>query len=205
MDFLRASNLSIKFKPDIGSFDSDGKIPCETGSREMFIIKDDVAVLDNEQLVIFRQQNRSAGDYERLTFTSAEYCIDRVSLVDDITLNHNRSHKKRASTTTMTTTTTVATTTAKNWNRVDNSSTAGDTQLTYTYVALARRPCSKMTCVPKCCLMGQMLQYNDKHNVVECQKALSADNATAAIRMKLANGTELRSESPPPPVVYAIL
>ncbi|XP_060865828.1 probable G-protein coupled receptor Mth-like 1 [Metopolophium dirhodum] len=190
MEFLQSSNLSDKFEPDDGSFDVDGTMPCEMASREMTVIDDDVAVLDDGRLVMFGQENRSAGAYERLTFTSTEYCIDRVSLVDGITPNNNNSHK-----TTTSTTTTAATTTVRDGSRLGNSSTAApETHVTYTYVALVCRPCTRMTCVPKCCGKGLMLVYqkHNKSDVIGCRKMQSVDNATAAIQMKLANGTELR-------------
>lgn len=198
MEFLHASNLSNKFEPDDGSFDSDGNMPCEMGSRDMIIIDDDVAVLDDGRLVMFGQENRSAGAYERLTFTSSDYCIDRVSLVDGITPNNNYNHKTTTSTT-LTTTAATTTTTVKDGSRPGNSSTAAaaaETLATYTYVALVCRPCSKMTCVPKCCGKGLMLVYqkHNKSDVIGCRKMQSVDKATAAIQMKLANGTELRRE-----------
>jgi len=196
MEFLQASNLSDRFEPDVGSFDTDGNMPCEMSSREMTVIDDDVAVLDDGRLVMFGQENRSAGAYERLTFTSAEYCIDRVSLVDSITPNNSNSHRTATSTTS--TTTTAATTTAvRDGSRSGNSSTAAaETHVTYTYVALVCRPCSRMTCVPKCCGKGLILVYqkHNKSDVIGWRKMQSVDNATAAIQMKLANGTELRRE-----------
>lgn len=206
MEFLQASNLSDKFEPDDESFDVDGIMPCEMASREMTVIDDDVAVLDDGRLVMFGQENRSAGAYERLTFTSTEYCIDRISLEDSITPNNNNSHKTTTSTTTTAATTTTST--AKDGSRLGNSSTvAPETHVTYTYVALVCRPCTRMTCVPKCCGKGLMLGVYQKHNKSEvgCRKMQSVDNATAAIQMKLANGTELQRECLPYLVVLSIL
>ncbi|XP_026814076.1 probable G-protein coupled receptor Mth-like 3 isoform X2 [Rhopalosiphum maidis] len=181
MEFLQSANLSEKFDPDGRMFDMDGRMPCDMGAREMTVIDDDVAVLDDGRLVMFGQETRSSGVYGRLTFSSAEYCIDRVSLVDGVTVNGNgRAQHNKAAATTTTTSTTPA---AVNYG----------TPARYTYVALVCQPCSRMTCVPKCCGKGLMLAYqHNKSGVIGCGKVQSVVNATAAIHMKLANGTELR-------------
>lgn len=207
MEFLQASNLSENFEPDGRLFDMDGRMPCDMSAREMTVIDEDVAVLDDGRLVMFGQENRTTGGvHGRLTFTSPEYCIDRVSLVDGITVN------TKATTTTValavtTTTSTASTTTAAgvNGSRINSSdgtsaAVNNETPSTYTYVALVCRPCSRMTCVPKCCGKGLMLMYqkHNKNDVIGCRRVQSVVNATAAIHMKLVNGTELRRECPFP-------
>ncbi|XP_025191865.1 probable G-protein coupled receptor Mth-like 1 [Melanaphis sacchari] len=196
MEFLQASNLSAKFEPDSRLFEMDGRMPCDIGARQMTIIDEDVAVLDDGRLMMFGQENRSAGVSGRLTFTSAEYCVDRVSLVDDITVNRSSAHK--TATTAPATSTTPAVTSASTTTATAAAAAAAVNEttqsITYRYVALVCRPCSRMTCVPKCCGKGLMLAYQ-KHNMndfIGCRKVQSAVNATAAIHMKLANGTELQ-------------
>lgn len=208
MEFLQASNLSENFEPDGRLFDMDGRMPCDMSAREMTVIDEDVAVLDDGRLVMFGQENRTTGGvHGRLTFTSPEYCIDRVSLVDGITVNAKATTTTAAAGTTTTTTTasTASTTTAAaaaaNGSRINSSAAVNnETQSTYTYVALVCRPCSRMTCVPKCCGKGLMLKYqkNNKSDMIGCRKVQSVVNATAAIHMKLVNGTELRRECPIP-------
>lgn len=220
MEFLQASNLSENFKPDGRLFDMDGRMPCDMSAREMTVIDEDVAVLDDGRLVMFGQENRTTGGvHGRLTFTSPEYCIDRVSLVDGITVNAKATTTTEAArtTTTTTTTSTASTTTAEaaaaNGSRINSSNGTSaavnnETLATYTYVALVCRPCSRMTCVPKCCGKGLMLAYqkNNKNDVIGCRKVQSVVNATAAIHMKFVNGTELRRECPfPTPLLLVVV
>lgn len=206
MEFLQASNLSKNFEPDGWLFDMDGRMPCDMSAREMTVIDEDVAVLDDGRLVMFGQENRTTGGvHGRLTFTSTEYCIDRVSLVDGITVNAKATTTTAAArtTTTTTTTSTASTTTAVavNGSRINSSAAVNnEPPSTYTYVALVCRPCSRMTCVPKCCGKGMMLmhQKHNKNDVIGCRRVQSVVNATAAIHMKFVNGTELRRECPLP-------
>ncbi|XP_025410050.1 G-protein coupled receptor Mth-like [Sipha flava] len=175
MEFLRASNLSMAFKPDLVSFDADGRMPCNAMEREVTIIDDDVAVLDDGRLIIFGQENRTTGSHQRLTFSSAEYCIDRVSLLDNITFPGGRKkddHRHNVAT------------------AAPAANLSATAVLTYTYVALVCRPCSRITCVPKCCAKGYMLEYQ-KNKVLGCRRSLSVANANAAIHLKAANGTQL--------------
>lgn len=204
MEFLQASNLSENFEPDGRLFEMDGRMPCDMSAREMTVIDEDVAVLDDGRLVMFGQENRTTGGvHGRLTFTSPEYCIDRVSLVDSITVNAKATTTTAAARTTTTpTTTTAAAVNGSRINSSDGTSAAinNETPSTYTYVALVCRPCSKMTCVPKCCGKGMMLMYqkHNKNDVIGCRRVQSVVNATAAIHMKFVNGTELRRECPFP-------
>jgi len=168
MQFLRAANLSAAFEPDGGSFfDADGRLPCRADDREVAIVDDDVAVLDDGRLIVFGQGDRSADGHGRLTFAGDEYCVDRVSLLDNSTKSGAGGPKS---------------------HRNATAATAA-----YTYVTLVCRPCSRITCVPKCCAKGFMLEYK-KDNITGCRKAESVADANAAIRLKAANGTELQRE-----------
>lgn len=181
MQFLRASNLSATFQPDGGSFNADGQVPCRADDREAIIIDDDMAVLDDGRLVIFGHENRTAGEHDRLTFSAAEYCIDRVSVSDNFTKSAAAAAAVGPKKNVNATATTVA------------AAATVTTRAPYSYVALVCRPCSRIACVPKCCAKGFMLEYK-KNNITGCRKAESAANADAAIRLKAANGTELRRE-----------
>lgn len=180
MEFLRASNLSEAFIPDLVSFDADGRMPCNATEREVTIIDDDVAVLDDGRLIMFGQESRTTGGAGRLTFSGAEYCIDRVSLVDNITFPGSGGRRRDDARRDAATAAPVANTTAA-------------AVLTYTYVALVCRPCSRITCVPKCCAKGFMLEYQ-KNKILGCRRSLSVANANAAIHLKAANGTQLTRE-----------
>lgn len=176
MEFLRAANLSLSFKPDRLSFDADGRIPCHLDNREVIIINDDVAVLDDARLVMFRHENRLASADERLTISSSEYCVDRISLLDNYSVPVAGDPKSR-----------------KNRRRRASVGGKGAVNAPYTYVALVCRPCSKIMCVPKCCAKDLVLEYKNEQ-AIGCRKALSPALANDAIRLKAANGTELKSK-----------
>lgn len=173
MKFLRASNLSEKFEPDVGTFDEYGRaLPCPANDREAVIINDDVAMLDDGRMIMFDQGDRAVGGHESLTFPSSEYCIDRVSLLENFTVadgGPNQNGKVRRG---------VATANATAAARA------------YSYVVLVCRPCSRITCVPKCCANGFVLE---SQKIIGCRKASSVANANAAIHLKSVNGTELKS------------
>lgn len=172
MEFLRASNLSDTFEPDGISFDADGRTPCKADDWESLIIDNNMAVLDDGRLIMFGEEDRSVGVHRRLSFTDAEYCIDRVLLFDNITASHHDTGDRIND---------------------DGAANATDVVPLYAYVALVCRPCSRITCVPKCCSKRFVLEYRgEKGGITGCRKM--ADNARAAIRLKSANGTELERE-----------
>lgn len=171
MEFLRASNLSQKFEPDVGTFDEYGhELPCPASDREAVIISDDVAMLDDGRMIVFDQGNRMS--HESLTFSSSEYCIDRVSLLENFTVANGRSNQNGK---------------VKRALGIANATVAARA---FSYVVLVCRPCSRITCVPKCCANGFVLE---SQKIIGCRKATSVANASAAIRLKSANGTELKS------------
>lgn len=181
MEFLRASNLSVSFEPNLGSFNADGRLPCNVDDREVTVIDEDVAVLDDGRLIMFGQENRSAADgHGQLIFESAEYCVDRVSLLD----NFNVSSKSGSGSS--------GGGGQKKKNRrnviIGNGTTIASSA--FTYVALVCRPCSRITCVPKCCAKGYVLEYL-RGKISGCRKAQSVVDANAAIHLKAANGTIL--------------
>lgn len=186
LEFLTANNLSQTFLPDDRWFDGGGRIPCDANDREVTIIEDDLAVLDDGRLIVFQQHGRRHGsaagmdaaeDGEWLTFSNAEYCVDRVSLLDNITRSGDGGDNR------VTTTATAR-----------GGSGGGAVGLpTYAYVAWVCRPCKRITCVPKCCAKGFTLKFHN-NKVVGCRKTQSTASAEAAIRLKSANGTLLHRE-----------
>lgn len=190
LEFLTAGNLSRTFEPDGRWFDGDGRMPCDADDREVTTIENDLAVLDDGRLIVFLQNGRrdgsaagadAADDGAWLAFSSAEYCLDRVSLLDNITRPGGGGGGDRS--TAAVTTSTTATTTRG----------AVAPQPTYTYVAWVCRPCKRITCVPKCCAKGFTLRY-DNNKVVGCRKTQSVARAEAAIRLRDADGTLLHRE-----------
>lgn len=178
MEFLRASNLVVSFNPDIESFDADGHLPCNVDDREVTIIDDDVAVLDDGRLIMFGQENRLADDHKWLFFESTDYCIDRVSLSDNLNVSVKSGGSKMKNKRSIATTSSTANTTTM------------VTPSTYAYVALVCRPCSRIKCVPKCCAKGFVLEYL-RGKLTGCRKAQSVTDANSAIHLRTANGTEL--------------
>lgn len=183
LEFLRASNLSETFEPDSESFDADGRLPCKIDDWESMVVDGDMAVLDDGRLIMFGDDDRSTGIYQRLTFSNAEYCIDRVMLFDNVMLTRDVGYKNI---------------TRHNLNAtaavtVGAAANATDVMPMYAYVALVCRPCSRITCVPKCCGKGFVLEYrNNRGGITGCRRV--ADNANAVIHLKAANGTELQRE-----------
>lgn len=155
-------------------------MPCDVDNRDPIIIDEDVAVLDDGRLIMFEQETRPAaggGGRPPLTFAGAEYCVDRVSLSG--TLVASRDGPKNRG------------------RRHANNATAiaqpPPESSTYAHLLLVCRPCSRMTCVPKCCNKNHVLEYK-KNKYTGCHKAKSVADAHAAIRLKAFNGTELRRE-----------
>ncbi|XP_050439709.1 probable G-protein coupled receptor Mth-like 9 [Adelges cooleyi] len=162
MDFLKADNFSQVVIPDSGLFDSEGRLPCDINDREVRPLDNDVSLLDNGQLVVFWQGNK-------IVFASSEYCVDRVSLMDNFTLpptTGNGDKKKKP---------------------VRRAATISGWAL-YSYVALLCQTCSKTMCVPKCCGKGLVLEYK-KHAISGCRRT----NTTATVHLKDVNGSVLNS------------
>lgn len=191
LEFLSADNLSRPFEPDDRWFDGSGRIPCGPDDREVTTIEDDMAVLDDGRLIVFVQGRRdgsasvadAAENGEWMTFTGAEYCVDRVSLLDNITRPGAAGTDGGGGGGNGT----AAAATARGTNGTAAA------MPTYAYVAWVCRSCSKITCVPKCCAKGFMLEYS-KNKVVGCRKTPSAASADAAIRLRSANGTVMHRE-----------
>lgn len=184
LEFLRAANVSEKFVPDDGLFDAEGRLPCDVDDRDPIIIDGDVAVLDDGRLIMFEQETRpataAAGTVGRppLTFAGHEYCVDRVSLTDTLVAFRDGAKRRGGR----------AAAPAPNNGTVSRPKQASPP---YAHLLLVCRPCSRMTCVPKCCNQNHVLEYK-KNQYTGCHKAQSVAEAHAAIRLKASNGTELK-------------
>lgn len=170
MQFLRASNLSEQFEPTPDWFEWTGKMPlCDEDDREMLVMDNDVAILNDGRLIKFDGETGPPLNMRnRFAFSPIEYCVDRLSLDDNLTLVDKQKKKNRRRATTQTTTTLA--------------------------LALVCRPCSRITCVPKCCAKGFLLEWSSK-KVVGCRRKPSVANVTDAINLRAANGTTLLSKS----------
>lgn len=161
MEVLKVDNLSQTVIPDSKLFESEGRFPCDVEDRKVMVLDSDIVLLDNGQLAVFWSDNN------KLTFETSEYCIDRVSLVENFTLSMGGSDK-----------------TKKQIRR-----SVPNTEPKFSYVALACQTCTKILCLPKCCNKGLALEYK-KNSATGCRKT----NLTASISLKNTNGSVLQSE-----------